>query len=139
MSRPGAAEIVTGMTPRDHPGDGWTVVLRRQPARVAEGRPEDSGIHAYEIVCCPCGDHPDLDYRDVSAELQRIRGPYLIAAGVEAYQGHIRRHQEFVPPPAGIVDRCLDDRCLDGRRSGPGPRSAPGPAHDPAALQNSCW
>jgi hypothetical protein len=85
------------MAPRDQPGHGWTVVLRRQPAHGAEGRAGGGDIHAYEIICCSCGDHPDLDYREVSAELQRIRGPYLIVAGVAAYQGHIQRHQELGP------------------------------------------
>ena len=35
-----------GMTTRDRPGNGWTVVLRRQPARMVEGRTAD-GITAY--------------------------------------------------------------------------------------------
>ena len=34
------------MTTRDRPGNGWTVVLRRQPARMVEGRTAD-GITAY--------------------------------------------------------------------------------------------
>lgn len=38
----------------------------------------------FEIICCDCGDHPDRDYCEVPPGLQRIRGPYLIAAGVEA-------------------------------------------------------
>ena len=40
------------------------------------------------------GDHPDLDYRDVSPELQLIRGPYLFAVGVAAYEEHVNlRHK----------------------------------------------
>jgi len=35
---------------------------------------------AFELICCDCGDHPDVDYRDVSTGLQRIRGPYPLAA-----------------------------------------------------------
>ena len=34
---------------------------------------------------CGCGGHPGLAYHEVPPELQRIRGPYPIAAGVEAY------------------------------------------------------
>jgi hypothetical protein len=64
------------MATRDQPGDGWTVVLRRQPARMVEGRPEGGYTDLFEIICCDCGDHPDLDYREVSAVLQRVRGPY---------------------------------------------------------------
>lgn len=51
------------------------MVLRRQPARIAEGRVHGYYTDAWELVCCDCGDHPDLDYPDVSPELQWIRGP----------------------------------------------------------------
>ena len=30
----------TGMRARDRPRDGWTVVLRRQPARIVNGQAE---------------------------------------------------------------------------------------------------
>jgi hypothetical protein len=81
------------MTSLDQPGHGWTVVLRRQPARIVEGQPEGGYNDAFEIICCDCGDHPDFDYREVSPELQRIRGPYLLPAGIAAYQKHVGRHQ----------------------------------------------
>ena len=74
-------------------GDGWTVVLRRRPARIVAGRPEGGYTDAYEIVCCDCGDHPDLDYRQVSPALRRIRGPYRLMAGVAAYEKHVGRHR----------------------------------------------
>jgi hypothetical protein len=64
------------MNDQDQPGRGWTVVLRRRPVRIVEGRPEGGYTDEYEIICCHCGDDPDLDYREVSPELQRIRGPY---------------------------------------------------------------
>ena len=38
----------------------------------------------FEIICRDCGDHPDRGYHEVPPGLQRIRGPYPIAAGVEA-------------------------------------------------------
>ena len=80
------------------PGRNWTLVLRRRPARVVqEERPEDDYRDAYELICCDCGDDPDLDYREVSPELRRIRGPYLIAAGVAAYATHARLYH----PEAG--------------------------------------
>lgn len=49
------------MNDRDQAGLGWTVVLRRQPARIAEGRAEGGHSDAYELVCRECGDHPDTD------------------------------------------------------------------------------
>ena len=86
----------------DQPALGWTVVLRRRPARIVEGRPEGGYTDAFELICCACGDHPDLDYRDISPELQRIRGPYPIAAGVAAYEKHLElRHRRQPTRQAG--------------------------------------
>jgi len=81
------------MTTCDQPGGGRIVILRRRPARIAEGQPQGGYTDAFEIVCCCCGDHPYLDYREVSPELQLIRGCYPIAEGVAAYEEHLRLHQ----------------------------------------------
>ena len=83
------------MATSDPPENGWTVVLRRQAARLVAGQPEGGYTDVYEIVCCDCGDDPDLDYRDVSARLQLVRGPYPIAAGVAAYEQHLRLHEQM--------------------------------------------
>jgi hypothetical protein len=90
----GAIAEEAGMATRDQPGDGWTVVLRRQPSRLVEGRPEGGYTDMFEIICCDCGDHPDLDYTEVSPELQRIRGPYPVADGISAYVKHARLHRK---------------------------------------------
>ena len=89
------------MSDQDQTGLGWTVVLRRQPVRIVEGWPEGGYTDVYELVCCDCGDPPGLDYREVPAELQRIRGPYRFAEGVAAYQRHIQRNHGQRPSPAG--------------------------------------
>lgn len=81
----------------DEPALGWTVVLRRQPVRVVEGRAEGGYTDVFELICCDCGDHPDLDYRDVTLGLQRIRGPYPLPAGVAAYDEHLKLNHEQVP------------------------------------------
>ena len=73
----------------DQPALGWTVVLRRQPARIVEGQVQGGYTDTWELVCCDCGDHPDLDCRDVSPEFQRIRGPYSFSAGIAAYEEHV--------------------------------------------------
>ena len=83
------------MRTHNQPGLGWTVVLRR-PRRIVEGRVHGGYTDAWELVCWDCGDHPDLDYRDVSPELQLIRGPYLFAAGVA--DEHVNLCHK--PPPA---------------------------------------
>ncbi len=70
----------------------WTVALRRRPARMVQGRPEGGWTGGYEVVCCECGDDPDLDCRAVPPRLGRIRGPCPIAAGITAYVQHARRH-----------------------------------------------
>jgi hypothetical protein len=71
-------------------GRNWTLVLRRRPARIVQGVPEGRYSDAYELICCGCGDDPDLDFREVSPRLRRVRGPYRMAAGIAAYGRHIR-------------------------------------------------
>lgn len=77
----------------DQPRPGWTTVLRRQPARIVEGQAEGGYTNAFEIICCNCGDHRDLDYSEVSPGLQQIRGPYPIADGIAAHEKHVNLHQ----------------------------------------------
>ena len=69
------------------------MVLRRQSARMVDGQPQGGYIDAFELICCDCGDDPGLDYRDVSLRLRQIRGPYPIAAGIAAYDEHVRHHR----------------------------------------------
>ncbi|HEY2640827.1 MAG TPA: hypothetical protein VGI66_13215 [Streptosporangiaceae bacterium] len=87
----------------DEPALGWTLVLRRQPVCLVEGRQKGGYMDAYELICCGCGDDPDLDYRDVSPRLQRIRGPYRLSAGVAAYGQHdMRQHGR---QPVSVANR----------------------------------
>jgi hypothetical protein len=83
----------------------WTLVLRRQPVHLVEGRPEGGYTDAYELICCDCGDDPDLDYRDISPGLQQIRGPYRFSAGIEAYGQHDRLQHGQPPNPAASGTR----------------------------------
>ena len=80
------------MQTSERPRQDWTVVLRRRPVRLVGGQPVGGFTDLFEIICCDCGDHPDLDYREISPELQRIRGAYPIAAGVSAYLKHVEQH-----------------------------------------------
>ena len=68
------------------PGHGGTAVLRSQPVLVVDGRVKGG---AFELICCECGDNPDLDYSKVSPRLHQIRGPYTIAEGLAAYEQHL--------------------------------------------------
>ncbi len=72
------------MNDQGQAGLGWTVVLRRQPARIVAGRAEGGYTDAYELVCCECGDHPDLDYCEVSAKLRQVRGPLRPRSAIAA-------------------------------------------------------
>lgn len=83
----------------DEPSLGWTLVLRRQPVHLVEGRPEGGYTEAYELICCDCGDNPDLNYRDIPPRLQQIRGPYALSVGIEAY----RQHDEFDHPRPSVL------------------------------------
>jgi hypothetical protein len=81
------------MATRDQPR-GWTVVLRRRPAHIGEGRPEGGYTDAFEIICCDCGDHPYLDYSEVSPERQRSAGLTQSRPGAAAYEKHVGLHQQ---------------------------------------------
>lgn len=80
------------MTAGDQLGQDWMMTLRRQPAGALKRRAGDGYSREYEVVCCDCGDDPALEYREISPELQQIRGPYTMAAGVTAYVKHTRLH-----------------------------------------------
>ena len=97
-ARPRPPRNRAGAMTGGQPGPGWTLVLRRQPIRIVDGQPRGGYADVYELICCYCGDDPDLDYRHVSPELQRIRGPYPIAAGITAYGRHAPHHQRQAAP-----------------------------------------
>jgi hypothetical protein len=79
-----------GLTPlAGQPGHGRTASLRRQPASIVQGRVEGGYTDAFELTCCDCGDHPYLDYSEISPRLQRIRGSYTMRAGIGGYEKHL--------------------------------------------------
>lgn len=82
------------MQPRAELTRDWTAVLRRRPTHILKGLPVGGYTNLFEIICYDCGDNPDLDYREVSAVLQRIRGPYTMTAGVAAYVKHVEQHPQ---------------------------------------------
>jgi hypothetical protein len=71
------------------PGHGRTAFVRRRPVRIVDGRMEGGYTDAYELICPSCGDHPYLDFVDVPVQLQRLRGSYVLAAAVAAYEEHL--------------------------------------------------
>jgi hypothetical protein len=71
------------------PGHGRTAFVRRRPVRIVDGRMEGGYTDAYELICPSCGDNPYLDFVDVPAQLQRLRGSYVLAAAVAAYEEHL--------------------------------------------------
>ena len=74
--------------PAGQPGHGSGAVLRRQPVRIVEGRGEGGYTGMYELICPSCGDHPYLDYSEISPRLQWLRGPYMLAAGLAVFHKH---------------------------------------------------
>ena len=71
------------------PGHGKTAFVRRRPVRIVDGRMEGGYTDAYELICPSCGDNPYLDFVDVPAQLQRLRGSYVLTAAVAAYEEHL--------------------------------------------------
>jgi DNA-binding CsgD family transcriptional regulator len=66
------------------------IELRRRPAGLSVNH-QDGGAAMFEIICRMCGDDPALDYRQVSAELRKIRGCYPLRSGLVPFF----QHQEF--------------------------------------------
>jgi hypothetical protein len=77
------------LAPVDQNGQTARSFLRRQPAHIVAGRIEGGYTGAFEVICCDCGDDPELDYAASSPRLQRLRGPYPLLEGFTAYQAHL--------------------------------------------------
>ena len=86
---PGAVTL----PPAGQPGHGRTAFVRRQPARIADGRFEGGYTGLFELICPGCGDHPYLDYSEIPPRLQWLRGPRTLEAALVAYGKHLG------PPP----------------------------------------
>ena len=71
--------------------------LRRRPVSLGNGRPAEDRAALFELVCCWCGHDPAEGYRQVSAELQRVRRPCPLAEGVEAFIRHEEVHDRAEP------------------------------------------
>jgi len=81
--------------PAGQPGHGSGVVLRRQPVRIVDGQVEGGYTDMYELICPSCGDHRDLNYSQVSPQLQWLRGPHRLEAGLAVFH----KHQGIPWPP----------------------------------------
>jgi hypothetical protein len=71
------------------PGHGRTAFVRRQPARIVDGRAQGGYTGAFELICPGCGDNPYVDYSEVPPQLQWLRGPLTLEAALEAYDQHL--------------------------------------------------
>jgi hypothetical protein len=60
-----------------------------RPSAVREPRGPHDSRDPWLRLGDQCGDHPYLDYREVSPRLQQIRGPYTMEAGLAAYEAHL--------------------------------------------------
>jgi hypothetical protein len=67
--------------------------LRRWSASVPDGRLEDDRTGEHELVCVDWGDAPEWSYREVPRQLQRVRGPYPLKTGIEAFVEHRESHR----------------------------------------------
>ena len=71
------------------PGHGRTAFLRRQPARIVDGRFEGGYTDVFELICPGCGDNPYLDYSEIPPRLQWLRGPRTLEAALAAHDKHL--------------------------------------------------
>ena len=81
-------ERVLASPPAGQPGHGSDAVLRSQPVRIVNGHAEGGYTGMYEVVCPDCGDHPDLDYSEISPRLQWLRGPHRLEAALAVFHKH---------------------------------------------------
>jgi hypothetical protein len=88
FARPDPVAREADVTVSERPDGNWTLYLRKRPAGVFDGRPDDGRPEVYELVCRECGDDPRRSYCEVSAELQQVRGPYPLEAAIEAFVAH---------------------------------------------------
>ena len=63
--------------------------MRRQPARIVDGRIEGGYTSTFELICPSCGDYPYLDYSEVPPRLQWLRGPCTLEAVLAEYDEHL--------------------------------------------------
>jgi hypothetical protein len=99
------------------PGHGRTAYLRRQPARIVDGRMQGGYTAAYELICGQYGDHPYRDYSEIPRgcsrsagrtrwrrALQRMRttsGSELAADGHRARRASPARVEKELTSPGG--------------------------------------
>ena len=77
------------VVPAGQSGHGRTAFVRRQPARIVDGRFEGGYTDLFELICPGCGDRPYLDYSQVAPRLQWLRGPRPLEAALAVYHKHI--------------------------------------------------
>jgi hypothetical protein len=123
----------TGRLPlAGQPGHGRSTSLRRQSAWIADDR-EGHRTGLFEIICRDCGDHPYLDYQGIPPRLQRIRGPYTLEAGLQAYAEHVGL-SEATPGRSGAGEASMspgpgDPDIATRPRPAPLPSAVPAPRH----------
>jgi hypothetical protein len=96
------------------PGHGSTAFVRRQPARMVDGRVDGGYAGVFEVICPGCGDNPYVDYSEVPPRLQWLRGPRTLQAALEAYDKHLGP----LPGPNGDSAGSSGPGCAEARQVG---------------------
>jgi len=99
------------------PGKDWTVVLRRQPARMVDGQPQSGYTDAFELICCDCGDdpgvltatsHPGFGRSAGPTRSRRASPPMTSTSGTTGGRRLAQAPERWVMPPArtGCATMC---------------------------------
>ena len=99
LARPDSVVREADVTMSHSPEDDWTLSLRKRPRSALDRRPDGGRAEEYELLCRDCGDDPRGAYRGVPAELQQVRGPYSLEAGIEAFMEHNDCHEPVAEQP----------------------------------------
>jgi hypothetical protein len=92
--RPGArpragSDVADTVSIARQPGHGTAAFMRNQPACIADGHIHGGYNGVYELICPDCGDDPDLNYLEVTPQLQWLRGPRTLIGALTAYHKHL--------------------------------------------------
>jgi hypothetical protein len=82
------ADAIT-ILPAAQPGHELRTILRRPPVRLADGRVEGGETARIELTCRGCDDQAGLDYAEVLARHQQLRGPRRLGPGPAEYAEHL--------------------------------------------------
>ena len=70
---------------------------------MVDGQVEGGYNDVFEVICPSCGDNPDLNYAEISPQLQWLRGPHTLELALSVFHKH-----QGIPWPMRPWPKLLD-------------------------------